>query len=90
MAALPRANQHRTLSDMEPGRHELANGQRGPLKDRIKVIIRPQVDLKDPKQSALLRKGTNAKAHGGGKQFSEEDAAYRAILAWIEAGAPEN
>src|SRR5690349_10629830 len=49
---------------------------------------KPRIDLNHPEQSLLLLKPTAAVPHGGGRRFEPGSAEYRAILAWIQAGAP--
>src|SRR6266536_2347801 len=49
---------------------------------------KPRIDVKHPEQSLLLLKPTAAVPHGGGRRFEPDSAEYRAILAWIKAGAP--
>jgi hypothetical protein len=38
-------------------------------------------------QSALLKKGTGAALHGGGKSLAEQSPEYSVLLRWIEGGA---
>lgn len=47
-----------------------------------------QVDLAAPASSQLLRKATNAVAHGGGATLTASSPEYGTIVAWIQAGAP--
>ena len=49
-----------------------------------------RIDLDAPAQSSLLGKATNEFAHGGGPQFTVESEEYEVVLAWIEAGGPDN
>ncbi len=49
-----------------------------------------QLDLDNPANSPLLRKGANEDSHGGGEQFSAISDAYQAILSWIEEGATDD
>src|SRR5207302_1054932 len=49
---------------------------------------KPRIDVHNPEQSLLLLKPTAAVAHGGGRRIERDSAEYRAILAWIKAGAP--
>ncbi len=48
----------------------------------------PRIDLTNPEKSLLLQKPTLTVAHGGGRRFPSDSAEYRAILKWIQAGAP--
>ena len=49
---------------------------------------KPRIDLHNPEQSLLLLKPTATVPHGGGRRIEPGSAEYRAILAWIRAGAP--
>ena len=46
-----------------------------------------RIDPFDPSKSLILTKATAAKAHQGGKRFSEDSSHYKAILDWIDQGA---
>jgi hypothetical protein len=48
----------------------------------------PRINLPDPEHSLLLQKPTLTVAHGGGLRFTKDSEEYRAILQWIQAGAP--
>lgn len=48
----------------------------------------PRIDKVKPEQSLLLRKATMEAPHGGGKRFAKDSDDYRAILAWVQSGAP--
>ncbi len=48
----------------------------------------PRIDLDHPEASLLLHKATMETAHGGGLRFEKGSDDYRAVLEWIEAGAP--
>lgn len=48
------------------------------------------IDSGNPTNSLLLIKATGGDGHGGGSIFSAASADYAAIVAWIEAGAPNN
>ncbi len=43
-----------------------------------------------PGESLLLLKATGAVAHSGGKRFEKDSDLYKALAAWIEAGAPDD
>jgi hypothetical protein len=47
-----------------------------------------RVDLKDVPKSLLLQKPTASVPHGGGQRFPLDSPEYRALRAWMEAGAP--
>jgi hypothetical protein len=47
-----------------------------------------RIDFKDPENSRFLVKPTGGDGHKGGTRFKEGSPEYRAILAWIKAGAP--
>jgi hypothetical protein len=49
---------------------------------------KPRIDVTHPEQSLILLKPAAAVPHGGGRRIEPDSAAYRAILAWIKAGAP--
>lgn len=48
-----------------------------------------RVDLKNPANSFILLKPTEAIEHGGGERFTKDSWQYRALEHWIAAGAPE-
>lgn len=48
----------------------------------------PRVNVRAPAASLLLTKPTMTIAHGGGKRLEIDSADYKAILAWVAAGAP--
>ena len=48
------------------------------------------VNRNDPPNSPLLINATGGDGHGGGAIFSQSSSEYAAIVAWIEAGAPNN
>ena len=58
------------------------------LSAEVKGTRAPRVDLKNPEQSALVRKPTMAVPHGGGKRFALDSDDYRIMLDWIRNGAP--
>jgi hypothetical protein len=47
-----------------------------------------RIDLAEPAESLLLEKATRRIKHEGGRRMTEDSGAYRAILAWLKAGAP--
>src|SRR4029453_7723756 len=47
-----------------------------------------RVDTKEPLKSLVLLKPTMSVEHGGGPRFKKYSAEYKALLTWIEAGAP--
>ncbi|MBM3457404.1 MAG: DUF1553 domain-containing protein [Armatimonadetes bacterium] len=47
-----------------------------------------RVNLKDPAGSLLLKKATMAVPHAGGPRFKSDSPEYRALLTWLQAGAP--
>ena len=48
------------------------------------------VDTDNPENSLLLVKGTGKNGHGGGVIFTISSDDYKALLAWIQDGAPDN
>jgi hypothetical protein len=46
----------------------------------------PRANVKDPKQSLILRKPTLAQEHEGGKRMEPDGWQYRLLLKWIESG----
>ena len=46
----------------------------------------PRANIKDPKQSHILRKPTLALEHEGGKRFEPDGWQHRLLLKWIESG----
>jgi Protein of unknown function (DUF1549)/Protein of unknown function (DUF1553) len=53
-------------------------------------MVGRRVNTAVPEQSLLLLKATGAVSHTGGKLFSSDSVYYKAILRWIEAGAPDD
>lgn len=49
-----------------------------------------RVDPSAPEESLLLRKATGAVRHTGGRRVDPKGPLYRTLLAWLEAGAPED
>jgi hypothetical protein len=49
---------------------------------------KPRIDRARPEQSLLVLKATAAVKHGGGERIAEGSADYRALLEWINNGAP--
>jgi hypothetical protein len=47
-----------------------------------------RINVEEPEKSLLLQKPTLTIPHGGGLRFAQGSAEYRAILKWIQAGAP--
>ena len=82
------------------GCHGKSTGQNGfrlsllgfdPEADYVALVRQPvgrRVCLTEPENSLLLRKASGGSPHGGGKRFDRASAAYRTLLAWVEAGAP--
>ena len=58
------------------------------LTSEIKGERVPRVNVKDPASSLLLRKPVMSVPHGGGKRIETDSDDYRALLSWIEKGAP--
>jgi hypothetical protein len=48
----------------------------------------PRIDLKEPSRSLLLLKPCMSVAHDGGLRLPKDSEDYRAILTWVEKGAP--
>jgi hypothetical protein len=53
-------------------------------------IVGRRVDVAAPENSLLLLKAVGAVPHTGGKLFARDSAYYRTLLAWIDAGAPDD
>ncbi len=49
-----------------------------------------RINLAVPSESLLLEKGTGGVPHTGGKRFAPESEYYQTVLAWLEAGAPND
>lgn len=47
-----------------------------------------RIDLATPRNSLILSKPTYQVAHGGGERFAVDSFEYRALLDWIQSGAP--
>jgi hypothetical protein len=47
-----------------------------------------RIDLRAPEESLVLRKPSLAVPHGGGLRFAKDSPPYRAVAAWLAAGAP--
>lgn len=60
--------------------------------DDYKVIVKDlngkRVNLTDPANSLFLLKPTMGTAHKGGLRFAKDGPEYKAILGWLQAGAP--
>jgi hypothetical protein len=50
---------------------------------------RGRVNLKEPLESLILTKPTDADMHEGGKRFDKSGWEYQVLKSWIEAGAPK-
>lgn len=48
----------------------------------------PRIDLQRPEKSLLLLKPTGTVPHGGGRRFPVDSPEYKAILKWVQDGAP--
>lgn len=53
-------------------------------------LVGRRVNVAAPEQSLLLLKATGKVPHTGGQLFKENSPYYRSLLAWIEAGAPDD
>lgn len=49
-----------------------------------------RTSLAEPASSLILTKATNAVPHSGGVRFAASDPAYRVLLDWLAAGAPDD
>ncbi len=49
-----------------------------------------RVNLALPEESLILQKAIGSVAHTGGKRFDKNSEFYKALLAWLEAGAPRD
>ncbi len=49
-----------------------------------------RINLALPRESLLLEKSIGAVPHTGGKRFDTESEYYRTLLAWLQAGAPDD
>jgi len=49
-----------------------------------------RVNLALPEESLLLQKATGAVAHTGGKRFDKNSDFYKAVVKWLDAGAPRD
>jgi hypothetical protein len=49
-----------------------------------------RIDFAAPAQSLLLLKATGMVPHSGGRRFKPDSDCYKTLLAWIEAGAPDD
>jgi hypothetical protein len=56
----------------------------------VNEMVGRRLNYAAPEQSLLLKKATGAVPHTGGKRFGSESEHYRTLLAWIEAGAPDD
>ena len=53
-------------------------------------LVGRRVDLAVPEQSLLLEKSTGDVDHTGGQLFTSDSDDYRALLRWLQAGAPDD
>jgi hypothetical protein len=53
-------------------------------------MVGRRVNTASPADSLLLLKATGMVPHTGGKRFAVDSEYYRTLLAWIEAGAPDD
>jgi len=53
-------------------------------------MVGRRINVADPAASLLLLKATGGVPHTGGKRFASDTELYRTLLAWIEAGAPDD
>lgn len=53
-------------------------------------MVGRRVNVASPEASLLLTKAVGAVPHTGGKRFEVDGEYYRTLLAWIEAGAPDD
>jgi hypothetical protein len=58
------------------------------LTAEIKAPRVPRINLAEPEKSLLLQKPTLTVPHGGSRRFTKDSAEYKAILKWIQEGAP--
>jgi hypothetical protein len=82
--------------------HGAASGKEGfglslfgydPTRDHLTLtrdLRARRVDPADPAMSLMLQKATASAPHKGGKRFAVDSPAYRALFAWIAAGAPDD
>lgn len=55
--------------------------------DALLKGVKPRVDIKNPDDSKLLEKPTEAVPHKGGKRFEVDSWQHRLLLRWIQSGA---
>ena len=53
-------------------------------------MVGRRINVADPAASLLLLKATGSVPHTGGKRFASDTELYRTLLAWIDAGAPDD
>ncbi|MCE9603287.1 MAG: DUF1549 and DUF1553 domain-containing protein [Planctomycetia bacterium] len=53
-------------------------------------MVGRRVNVAAPETSLLLLKATGSVTHTGGKRFAVDSDYYRTLLAWIQAGAPDD
>ena len=62
----------------------------GDYRRTVEEIPGRRVNTAVPAESLLLLKATAAVSHSGGKLFEKNSELYNTLLAWIEAGAPDD
>lgn len=62
----------------------------GDYRRSVEEIPGRRINAAMPSESLLLLKATASVPHTGGKLFDTESKLYRTLLAWIEAGAPDD
>ena len=53
-------------------------------------IVGRRIDLRYPGKSLLLLKAVGLVPHTGGRRFKADSECYKALLRWIQAGAPDD
>ncbi len=56
----------------------------------VHQMIGRRINLAAPEESLLLTKATGEVPHTGGELFTKDSEYYQTLLAWIEAGAPDD
>ena len=56
----------------------------------VQEMVGRRVNTAAPEASLILLKATAGVPHTGGKRFAVDSEYYRTLLAWIEAGAPDD
>ncbi len=62
----------------------------GDYRRTVDEIPGRRVNIAVPAESLLLLKATATVSHSGGKLFARDSDLYKTLLAWIEAGAPDD